>query len=98
LKVTYPDKRVVTDRSVYKTLIDVVQTAGAYNVQSLGIVVNKIDLISETLLSCPEIVQKSVGNGLYVMTSTDTDTKQRIIEQISEAFNMGLKVEKVLIG
>jgi hypothetical protein len=31
------------------------------------------------------------------MTNSDTNTKQRIIEQISKAFNMGLKVEKVSI-
>jgi DNA mismatch endonuclease (patch repair protein) len=97
LKVTYPNGRVVADRSAYKTLIDIVQIAGAYKVQSLGIVVNKIDLISKTVESCSKIIQKFVGNGLYVITSTDMDTKRRIIEQISEALNMGLKVEKILI-
>ncbi|MDR1983603.1 MAG: hypothetical protein LBQ28_02115 [Prevotellaceae bacterium] len=97
LKVTYPDGRIVAERVVYKTLIDVIKFAGAYNVQSLGIFVNKINLVSETVLPRYEISQKHIGNGLYVMTNCDTETKQRIIEQISEAFNMGLKVEKVSI-
>jgi hypothetical protein len=97
LKVTYPDGRIVDEKVVYKTLIDVIQNAGALNVQALGISVNKINLISETVLPRYEISQKPIGNGLYVMTNSDTNTKQRIIEQISEAFNMGLKVEKVSI-
>jgi negative regulator of replication initiation len=41
--------------------------------------------------------QKPIGNGLYVMTNYSTDKKQQIIEQISKAFDMGLKVEKVSI-
>jgi hypothetical protein len=97
LKVTYPDGRIVSERIVYKTMIDVIKNAGVSNVQALGIFVNKINLISETVLPRYEISQKPIGNGLYVMTCSDTNTKQRIIEQISEAFNMGLIVEKVSI-
>jgi hypothetical protein len=97
LKVTYPDGQIVAERVVYKTMIDVIKNAGVSNVQALGIFVNKINLISETVLSRYEMSQKPIGNGLYVMTNCDTNTKQRIIEQISEAFSMGLKVEKVSI-
>ncbi|MDR2926795.1 MAG: hypothetical protein LBV41_01115 [Cytophagaceae bacterium] len=97
LKVTYPDGRVVSERIVYKTLIDVIQSVGASRVQELGIFVNKINIVSDTVLPLYEKAQKSIGNGLYVMTNCDTDTKQRIIEQISEAFDMGLKIEKIEI-
>jgi hypothetical protein len=57
--------------------------------------VNKINLVSETVLPRYEISQKYISNGFYVMTSCDTETKKRIIEQI--AFNSGLIVEKVSI-
>jgi len=97
LRVTYPNGHIVAERIVYKTLIDVIQNAGVSNVQSLGIMVNKINLISETVLPRYAISQKPIGNGLFVMTNSDTNTKQRIIEQISKAFNMGLKVEKISI-
>jgi len=97
LKVTYPDGRIVAEREVYKTLIDVIKNAGFSNVQSLGIFVNKVNLVSETTLPRYEIAQKSVGNGLYVMTNSSTDAKQQIIEQISEAFGMNLKIEKIPI-
>jgi len=97
LKVTYPDGRIVAERVVYKTLIDVIRTAGVNKVQSLGIFVNKVNIVSDTILSLYEVSQKPIGNGLYIMTCCDTDTKQRIIEQISEALDMGLIVEKVSI-
>lgn len=97
LKVTYPNGRVVSERIVHKTLIDVIQNAGVYKVQELGIFINKVNLISDTVLPIYEQAQKPIGYGLYVMTNCSTDKKQQIIEQISKAFNMGLKVEKVSI-
>jgi hypothetical protein len=97
LKVTYPDGRVVSERIVHKTLIDVIQSVGVSKVQELGIFVNRINLISDTILPIYAQAQKPIGNGLYVMTNCSTDKKQQIIEQISKAFNMGLIVEKVSI-
>lgn len=97
LKVTYPNGRVVSERIVHKTLIDVIQNAGAYKVQGLGIFVNKVNLISDTVLPIYEQAQKPIGNGLYVMTNCSTDKKQQIIEQISKAFDMGLIVERISI-
>ena len=97
LKVTYPDGRIVSERIVHKTLIDVIKSVGVSKVQELGIFVNKINLISDTILPIYAQAQKPIGDGLYVMTNCSTDKKQQIIEQISKAFNIGLKVEKVSI-
>jgi hypothetical protein len=97
LRVICPNGRVIEERLVYKTLIEVIQCAGALKVQSLGISLNGVNLVSETIIPQYKVSQKPIGNGLYAMTCSDTNTKKRIIEQISEAFNMGLKVEKVSI-
>jgi hypothetical protein len=97
LRVTCPDGRVIEERMVYKTLIEVIQCAGALKVQSLGIFLNGVNLVSETVMPRYKVSQKPIENGLYVTTCSDISTKQRIIEQISEAFNMGLIVEKVSI-
>jgi hypothetical protein len=35
LKVTYPDGRIVAERVVYKTLLDVIKSAGVYNVYNV---------------------------------------------------------------
>ena len=97
LKVSYPDGRIVSERIVNKTLIDVILNADAHKVQELGIFVNKVNLVSDTVLPTYKKAQKSIGNGLYVMTNCSTNKKKQIIEQISKALNMGLKVEKISI-
>lgn len=97
LTVTYPDGRVVSEQIVNKTLIDVIQNAGVYKVQELGIFINKVNLVSDTVLSSYKHAQKPIGNGLYVMTNCSTDKKLKIIEQISKAFNMSLKIQKTPI-
>ncbi len=99
LRVTYPDGRIVEERVVYKTLVDVVETAGVERVQELGIKLNNCDLVSDTVTPLYEIGQKSVGkNGLYLMTSCDTVTKYKIIEQISDELDLDLSVDFIPIN
>lgn len=97
LRVTYPNGRIVEERMVYKTLVDVVKVGGAGNVRNLGIMLNNSNLVSDTIIPRYANAQKSVGNGLYVMTCCDTATKQKIIIQISEALGLNLTVERVSI-
>lgn len=99
LRVTYPNGKIVEERLVYKTLLYVINTAGAERVKSLGIIINGINLISNILNPkySERQAQKPVGNGLFVMTCSDTDTKLQQIKQISDAFGLNLKVEKVSI-
>ncbi|GAE86430.1 hypothetical protein [Bacteroides reticulotermitis] len=97
LRVTYPNGRIVEERMVYKTLMDVISTAGAARVKSLGIMLNGTNLVSDTIIPRYEISQKPIGDELFVMTCSDTATKKSIIQQISNAFNMGLKIEEISI-
>lgn len=97
LRVTYPNGRIVEERMVYKTLIDVICTAGALKVKSLGIMLNGSNLVSDTINPRYEISQKPIGNGFFVMTCSDTNTKRSIIQQISDTFDMGLVVEEISI-
>lgn len=97
LRVTYPNGRIVEERLVYKTLVDVVKAGGAGNVRNLGIMLNNSNLVSDTIIPRYANAQKPVGNGLYVMTCCDTATKQKIITQISEALSLNLTVERIPI-
>lgn len=97
LRVTYPNGRIVEERMVYKTLVDVVKVGGAGNVRNLGIMLNNSNLVSDTIIPRYANAQKHVGNGLYVMTCCDTATKQKIIAQISEALGLNLTVERIPI-
>jgi len=97
LRVTYPNGRIVEERVVSKTLLDVVTSAGAERVKALGIMLNGANLVSNTVIPRYSTSQKPIGNNLYVMTCCDTVTKHKIIDQISESLNLNLKVERVSI-
>ena len=58
---------------------------------------NGANLVTTTKLPRYSTSQKPIANNLYVMTCCDTVTKQKVIEQISNALNMNLKVEKIPI-
>jgi hypothetical protein len=95
LRVTYPNGRVIEDKVVVNTLLDVIDYAGAENVHNLGIMINGTNLLSDVL---PDIYSKTkqyfVGR-YVVMTCSNTDTKFRQIKQISDILGLNLKVEKV---
>lgn len=97
LRVTYPNGKVVENRVVSRTLIEVVKNAGLEQVRDLGIMLNGCNLVSNTVINIYRSSQKSVGNGLYVMTCCDTNAKQKIIQQISGSLNLNLRVEKIEI-
>lgn len=97
LRVTLPDGEVIEERVVAKTLVKVVEYAGVQKVQDMGIMINNVNLVSNVIVPTYSRSQKYVGDDLYVMTCSDTDAKQRIIEQISDVLGLNLSVAKVPI-
>ena len=91
LRVTFPDDEVIENRFAYETLYEVVKLAGTENVRALGIVQCGVPLVSNTLDNFYN--QKEIGKGLYLITHSSTVQKRQQIERISEALNLGLKVE-----
>ena len=57
LRVTYPNGRVIEDKVVVNTLLDVIDYAGAENVHNLGIIINETNLLSDVL---PDIYSKTI--------------------------------------
>lgn len=97
LRVIYPSGKVIENKIVSHTLIEVVKNAGLEMVKELGIMLNGCNLVSNTIIPKYKSSQKPAGNGLYIMTCCDTNTKQKIIQQISDALDLDLLVEKILI-
>lgn len=58
LKVTFPDGTIIQERVVSKTLIKVIEYAGPNEVQSLGIMINNINLVSDSVIPSYERSQK----------------------------------------
>lgn len=97
LRVMYPSGKVVENRIVSHTLVEVVKNAGLEKVKELGIMLNGCNLVSNTVIPTYNKSQKPTGSGLYIMTCCDTNTKQKIIQQISDALSLDLVVEKISI-
>lgn len=91
LRVMLPDGKVIENRFAYETLQEVVVMAGPEKVRALGIIQNGVPLVSTTVDNF--YIQKELGNGLYLITHSSTIQKQKQIKVISEAFDLGLKVE-----
>ncbi len=95
IKVTLPSGSVICEPKVLTTLIKVVEYAGVEEVRELGIYLNKVNLISDTIVPMYQSGTKPIGNGLYIMTVCDTNTKCRVIKQISDRLGLNLQVELV---
>jgi hypothetical protein len=93
LRVTFPDGKVIEHRFAYETLYEVVKLAGTEMVRALGIIQCGVPLVSNTLDNFYN--QKEIGKGLYLITHSSTVQKRQQIERISEALNLGLKIEIV---
>lgn len=95
LKITFADGRMIQEPQAAETFRKFVIEAGADRVRSLGMKLNKVPLISNTLDKKYKSSQKPVGNGWYLMTCSSTLTKKRDIERIANAFNIKIQVEIV---
>jgi hypothetical protein len=95
IRVKLPDGRIIQEGRVSQTLVDVVKYAGAENVRSLEISINKDNLVTNKVAPAYENSVKPVGNGLFVHTNSSTQTKFAQIQQISDDLNLGLIVELI---
>jgi len=91
LRVTLPNGKVIENRFAYETLQEVIMLAGVEKVLPLGIIQCGVPLIWNTQDNFYN--QKEIAKGMYLITHSSTGQKRQQIEKISEALNLGLKVE-----
>ena len=94
VRVILPDGRIITNNWVADTLQEVVELAGVENVKKLNINASGIPLVSTMLDEKYGRNQRKLSNGMYLMTNSSTETKIKQIKEISEAYSLGLKVER----
>lgn len=97
LKVTLADGAVISETHAAATLVKFVSMVGIERVIPLGIVVNGQAFVSSVPMPKYErgaISWKQVGN-YYIETNSSTETKRKIIEQISKEFGMSVSVDIV---
>jgi hypothetical protein len=90
--VQFPDGNISNHARVMQTLVDVVIYAGPERVRELGIQLVGDNLITANLNPKYMTAYKSVGDGLYVNTASDTRKKYEQILEISEGLNLDLIV------
>ena len=93
LKITMPDGSIIEERTAWESLHKFVLKVGVDKVRAVGLIANKIPLVSNTVDKKYQTAQKPLGNGWLLMTCSDTATKRKQILAIASHLNLGVKVE-----
>ena len=90
LSVTMPDGTTIEEKRASNTFGEVIGRLGVQRVKDLNIEVNGRDLISTS--EAPSQQQYEL-KGHYIITSTATQTKKSLLEEIASGLDVSLKVE-----
>ena len=93
LKITMPDGSIIEERTAWESLQKFILRVGVEKVRAVGLIANKIPLVSNTVDKKYKTAQKPLGNGWLLMTCSDTATKRKQIITIAEAIGLTVKVE-----
>ncbi len=97
LRVTYPDGKIIQERVVAKTLVEVVRNANPEQISSLNILLAGVNLVTKEISEKYEKCQMPIQDGYYVMTLSDTPKKYQIIKLISDALHLNLTIDFISI-
>lgn len=87
------DGSIIQERNAAATFVKAIKEAGPLRVRGLNLKLCKINLVSTTKDKMYGMAQHEVQPGLFVMTHCDNHHKQKRLQQISEALNLGWRVE-----
>lgn len=93
LRITMPDGFIIEERTAWESLHKFVLKVGIDKVRAVGLIANKIPLVSNTVDKKYQTAQKPLGNGWLLMTCSDTATKRKQILAIAEAVGLKVNVE-----
>lgn len=93
LRITMPDGSIIEERTAWESFHKFVLRVGVEKVRAVGLIANKIPLVSNTIDKKYTTAQKSLGNGWFLMTCSDTATKRKQILAIASYMRMNIDVE-----
>ncbi len=94
LKVTFSDKTIICERKVVETFVKTLQKIGLDKVKALDIVSNGFPLVGNKK-NDKNYNQYQVATDVFIMVHTDTNTKIKFLQKISDSLNLGLIIEKI---
>lgn len=93
LCVFMPDGSFIQEKHACDTFVEAIKKAGVMKVRALDYTMSKVKLVSNTLGQKYKSSQHPVGNGLYVITHSNTDDKKKMLEKISKALGLNWTIE-----
>lgn len=93
LRITMPDGSIIEERTAWESLHKFVHRVGVDKVRAVGLIANKIPLVSNTVDKKYQTAQKPLGNGWLLMTCSDTATKRKQVLAIASYIGMKVKVD-----
>lgn len=93
LRITMPDGSIIEERTAWESLQKFILRVGVEKVRAVGLIANKIPLVSNTVDKKYKTAQKPLGNGWLLMTCSDTATKRKQILAIAESAGLNVNVE-----
>ena len=93
MRIKMPDGSTIEERTAWESLQKFILRAGVEKVRAVGLIANKIPLVSNTVDKKYKTAQKSLGNGWLLMTCSDTATKRKQILAIAKALSLSVNVE-----
>lgn len=93
LRITMPDGSIIEEHTAWESLQKFILRVGVEKVRAVGLIANKIPLVSNTVDKKYKSAQKPLGNGWLLMTCSDTATKRKQIRAIAEAVGLNVNVE-----
>lgn len=97
LAVHFPDGTTIAEKTAVDTLYRSVKKIGVEEVRGVvekqGLKLCKVPLISNRRDSKYGRAQKDLGNGWLLMVHSDNKKKKAILEKLSDALGLGLRVE-----
>ena len=93
LRITMPDGSIIEERTAWESLQKFILRVGVEKVRALGLIANKIPLVSNTVDKKYKTAQKPLGNGWLLMTCSDTATKRKQILAIASYLGMKINVD-----
>lgn len=95
LRITMPDGLIIEERTAWQSLQKFILRVGVEKARAVGLIANKIPLVSNTVDKKYKKAQKPLGNGWLLMTCSDTATKRKQILAIAEALGLSINIEIV---
>lgn len=93
LRIAMPDGSIIEERTAWESLHKFILKVGVDKVRAVGIIANKIPLVSNTVDKKYQTAQKPLGNGWLIMTCSDTANKRKQILTIASHIGMNITVD-----